>query len=676
MIRITPSSLSISRTLKSLLALLLFFSSLSVANELPLDDFIKHGDYLDVEISPDGKHLAARIQNDLTIALIFVRLADGKVVGGGKPEENNVIFEVQWVNNDRVIFELADKRHYLDRAVPTGELYGINLDGSRRELLYGYRAGDARTGSRLSKKKDAKASQDVLNILENDPKNILIIEYPWSKIGNYWYNNRSKPPIVSKLNIYSGKKKKIEVIPHTGARVITDKNGNINFSSWIDSEGKFKAAYRKNADMEWQPLASTFDLAKDPVPFRVDASGEKVYMWGTTGEAEMSTVIELDIASGQFTPLATDIQYDIDSSSPDLETLKPAVLELGPGRAEYRYPGPDSRTARIHKKLAGAFKGQDIDFMSSSNDGKILVLKVSSDINPGEYYVFNTETNKADFLWANKSWIDPAKMRPMTPIRLSARDGVSLHGYLTLPLDKTIEGKPVKPPLVVLPHGGPFGIQDNWKFNTEVQLLANRGYAVLQVNFRGSGGYGEKFLKAGYKQWGGTMIDDIIDATQWVVSTGNVDGKRMCLYGTSYGGYAALMTAAREPALFKCTVGYAGVYDMNYMYTNSDISKHWGGKAFLERTIGHDQQQLTEYSPVNHAGAIQAAVMLIHGNQDARASIDNAADMRRALEKHNKEVTWLTYGVAGHGVWNLDDRRELYAGVLEFLDEHIGAEGK
>lgn len=258
MIRTTPSSRSVPRALKSLFFLLLFSSSLSAANELPLDDFIKHGDYLDVRVSPDGKHLAARIQSDLTVSLIFVRLADGKVVGGGNPDENSVIFRVQWVNNDRVVYELAEKRYDLDRAVRTGELYGINVDGSRRSLLYGYRAGDARTGTRLSKKRDTKASQDVLNILKDDPKNILIIEYPWSKIGRYWYDNRSKPPIISKLNIYTGQKKKIEAIPHQGARVITDKDGNINFSSWIDSKGEFKAAYRKGADMEWNALASAF----------------------------------------------------------------------------------------------------------------------------------------------------------------------------------------------------------------------------------------------------------------------------------------------------------------------------------------------------------------------------------------------------------------------------------
>ncbi|RBP51138.1 alpha/beta hydrolase family protein [Arenicella xantha] len=227
------------------------------------------------------------------------------------------------------------------------------------------------------------------------------------------------------------------------------------------------------------------------------------------------------------------------------------------------------------------------------------------------------------------------------------------------------------PPLIVIPHGGPHGVRDHWQFDEETQLLANRGYAVLKVNFRGSGGYGEAFEKLGYKEWGGKMIDDIIDATNWVAESGQVDQHRMCIYGASYGGYAALMAAIRAPDLYRCTVGYVGVYDLPTMYSDSDIPRNWGGVGYLEKVIGRNDKQLAEYSPVNHADKIKAEIMLIHATEDRRVPIKHADLLREALEDANKKFTYLEYGDSGHGLWNVDKRKDMYTKLLAFFDKSL-----
>ncbi len=321
--------------------------------------------------------------------------------------------------------------------------------------------------------------------------------------------------------------------------------------------------------------------------------------------------------------------------------------------------------------LEKAFAGQNISITSRTRDGSLMLIKVDSDINPGEYYLFNTHSKKADFLWANNSWIDPRQMHSMRPVEITAGDGLTLKGYLTLPGDNTLTANSTAHPLVVLPHGGPHFVRDFWKYNPEVQLLANSGYAVLQVNFRGSSGYGKVFEKKGYRHWGDDMIRDIIDMTNWAIEQGYASQDRVCIYGASYGAYAALMASVRAPDLYQCAIGYVGLYNLEYMHEKGDIPDFWGGSGFLDKVIGRDKTRLQEFSPVNHVEKIKAAVMLIHGNNDRRVPIIHAKKMRDALKKSGKDVTWLSYGNSGHGVWDVKNRTQLYRSILRFLEKHI-----
>jgi dipeptidyl aminopeptidase/acylaminoacyl peptidase len=331
----------------------------------------------------------------------------------------------------------------------------------------------------------------------------------------------------------------------------------------------------------------------------------------------------------------------------------------------YRWLSPDHPAARLHEAMQRAFAGDEVRFISHSADGKRAIVVVESDIAPAEYYLLDTDTKKADVISAARSWVDIEKMRPKEPIELEARDGTALHGYLTRPAG---DGPY---PLVVLPHGGPHGVRDAWGFDWEAQLFASRGYAVLQVNFRGSGGYGIDFLEAGYREWGAAMQDDVTDATNWAIEQRVASADRICIYGASYGGYAALMGAAREPTLYRCAIGYAGVYDLPLMFESGDVPDSELGVDYLNRVLGTDVADLRSRSPTAHANTIEAAVFLIHGTEDWRADYKHGIRMKEELERAGKHVEWLSLRHEGHGAYADATRLEVYQAILAFLDEHL-----
>jgi dipeptidyl aminopeptidase/acylaminoacyl peptidase len=662
------------RRIKALYLCVLLLSPCAYSETLPLEDFIRHGDYLNIQISPDGKHLAARIRHGETVKLLFIRREDRQAIGGVSPGKNNEIHSATWVSNERVVFQLAQKMFYLDSPVATGELFAVNIDGSQREIIYGIRAGINNAGARSYKKEGSKASHEILSILEQDERKILIIEYPWSQTGRYTYSDkREKPPIISQLDIYNGKKTRIESLPYNGAYALASRDGQINFIGWSDENSDMHASYRKTKDEKWKEVETTFELDDEFLPVAINQEGTKAYFTGPDGEHQIKSMFELDLVSGKHSKVFTNLETDLSGWLLDVDSLEPVVGYTYPNKGKYFYANTQNPLARAHRMLEKAFAGKDISITSRTRDGSVMLVKVDSDINPGEYYLFDINTKNAEFLWANSSWIDPRLMTSMEAIEVKARDGVTLKGYLTLPGDNSLAANTKPHPLVVLPHGGPHSVRDHWEFNPEIQLLANRGYAVLQINFRGSGGYGEVFEKLGYRHWGDDMINDIVDATNWVMEQGYANSDRVCIYGASYGGYAALMSTVRAPDLFKCAIGYVGVYNLEYMHEKGDIPKFWGGSGYLDKVIGRDKQQLQEFSPINHVDKIKAAVMLIHGNNDQRVPIIHAKKMRSELKKAGKNVTWLSYGNSGHGVWDVENRKQLYSGILDFLGKHIGA---
>ncbi len=226
-------------------------------------------------------------------------------------------------------------------------------------------------------------------------------------------------------------------------------------------------------------------------------------------------------------------------------------------------------------------------------------------------------------------------------------------------------------PLVVYVHGGPYGIRNRWEFDSNVQALASRGYAVLQVNYRGSGGYGGAFERAGYREWGGRMQDDLTDATRWAVAQGIADPQRLGILGGSYGGYAALEGAVKEPDLYRCAIGYVGVYDLKLMYSSGDIPQSEYGTKYLEKVLGTDDSVLWDRSPLAHVDRLKAKVMLVVGGADWRVSPMQGERLHDALDRAGIQHEWLYKRTEGHGFYDEGNRTELLERVVAFLGKSI-----
>lgn len=638
---------------------------------LPLKHFTAQGDYLDLKISPDAKHLVARVLRDGRVFAVVIRRADGEIVGGVRSERDDTILTIDWANNERLLYTVAEKWSVLDHPTPTGELFAINIDGSRHEILFGLR-DTARTRTlRGDSPEFEKASHEILSMLDADPEHILILEQPWERIGKYYYDRGATKPTISKLNIYSGYREKQERLPYPGAFAFADKRGEVNFIGWRTESARIKSAFRQNSKEPWSELGTELKGLTEIWPISIDKTGTTAYFSAEGGKQGIRQIYTMDVATGSITTDFGTPSADLEDYSVDPTTGEPVISTSWPDKPRYHYnQASGSAYIKFHKQLVRAFPGKHVAIADETPDGQLLLVRVETDVNPGEYYLFDTRRGKVDFLLANASWIDPRDMQTVTPVSVPARDGTTLHGYLTA-ANTTAQAATGSTPLIVLPHGGPHGIRDYWEFNRETQLLANRGYAVLQINFRGSGGYGNAFERAGFRQWGGQMVDDIIDATRWAIEAGHTKPQRICVYGASYGALAALMVAAKAPQLVQCAVGYAGIYDLERLYDKGDIPDIWGGVAYLERAVGTEPQELRAFSPVHQAERIKAPVLLVHGSKDRRAPILHAKKMRKALNSAGNRPDWLVFPTAGHGVWSEDNNERFYTALLSFLNRHL-----
>jgi len=305
----------------------------------------------------------------------------------------------------------------------------------------------------------------------------------------------------------------------------------------------------------------------------------------------------------------------------------------------------------------------------SDQDRRILVFSCS-DRNPGAYYLYTPQNKKLEGIVRPRPWIKPAQMAPMNPITYAARDGLELHGYITIPLGQ----KPRNLPLIVMPHGGPW-VRDMWGFDPLVQMLANRGYAVLQVNYRGSAGYGAEFSKKGRREVGGAIQDDIEDATRWAIAKKVADPKRIAIVGGGYGGYSALYALGKNPDLYRCGISIAGVTDWVSIYKNlSDPDDKFSREYWIEE-IGDpetDESKLGAVSPVNFAEKITAPVLIIQGKDDRIVPQKQAKKMIAALEKAGRKPESLFVAGEKHVFRKEKSLLREYKAIETFLAKHLG----
>ncbi|MEQ2351892.1 alpha/beta hydrolase family protein [Pseudoalteromonas piscicida] len=625
--------------------------------EIPLESFSKGSEFSDVKISPNGEYLSFITKREGKNTLGFLQLDKFKLIHAVRFNDNAQIGRYEWVNDDRVVLEKEYIRGWKDHPEFHGELFGVNVDGSRGKYLVGYQ-GEGQTGSRLRKATPLYGTSYILDPLVNDENKMLIVTYPWTG---------SKEPTtrVYEVNVHTGVRRKVTNSPKKMGRFLTDHQGEVRAVVSEDDDGNSLVFIREEAGSKWAELTLENNL-DDFWMHGFDKSGTSVYLSASTAGEPMA-FYKLGLESKKLTHVFQDKVVDPTKVWIDPIDKSPFAIELDPGYPTYAFIDESADWSQRLKSLIASIPGNQIRIVSSTRDGGQVVVFASSDTNPGDYYLYDSKANKMKYLASARGWIKPNQMSTVEPVKFTSRDGLTIHGYLTTPINAEKKNLP----LIVMPHGGPHGPRDYWQFDPEVQMLASRGMAVLQVNFRGSGGYGDAFEVLGYQKWGKEIQYDIIDGTRDLISKGIVDKKRICIMGASFGGYSALQSAILEPDLFQCAVGVVGVYDLPLMFEEGDVAQRSSGVAYLERVLGTDEKQLKAFSPSYNVDKLKVPVLIVHGGEDQRAPIEQAESLIDALKKADKPYQYYLLEDEGHGFYKPEHRLKYFKKVLEFLEEPL-----
>jgi dipeptidyl aminopeptidase/acylaminoacyl peptidase len=619
-----------------------------------VDPFIDEGGVRDVKISPTGAYLAMSVRIDGQTGLMVMEPGQSKPLVFMRFARDTHVHDFWWVNEERVVMALAETFGTRDDPIPTGELYGMNADGGRKELLVGYRAIGPQTGSRIGVDREGKVAAFLVDPLPQDRDHVLLAVRPFS---------RDQYSRVERMNVYDGRRVRVASAPVAHADFVTDHQGRVRFTEGSLADNYSQLYHRKDDASPWELLnhEGSSDRVELPLGF---AEGDAVAYLRVSQASGPDRIVALDTRTGERRDVLSDPVAD--PHPVWLRWTQPIGAWFLGAESRLAFFDEEHEESRLQHLLQRSFPGSRASVRSSTQDASMRVVLVESDVDPGSFYLFDTRAGRASLIVARDEQIDSTRMAAMKPAELKARDGLPLHGFITLPPGGADKGLP----LVVMPHGGPFGIFDAWGFNPDAQLLAASGYAVLQVNFRGSGNYGRAFRRAGARQWGTAMQDDVTDATRWAIEQGYADPQRICIYGASYGAYAALMGVAREPSLYRCAIGYVGVYDLPLMKRDL-VERSRSSTTWAREWIGEDEV-LAAASPVRLAGQVQAPVFLAAGGEDFIAPIDHTKRMEAALKRSGVEVEALYYPNEGHGFYETAHRREFYARMLQFLGRHIG----
>jgi dipeptidyl aminopeptidase/acylaminoacyl peptidase len=447
----------------------------------------------------------------------------------------------------------------------------------------------------------------------------------------------------------------------------TDNNGVIRMAT--KTEGVNISYLYRNIEKDDFKILLTTSFRESFFPQSFDADNEHVYILSNIGRDKI-VLVEFDpIAKKEVKELYASPDYDLESVFYDKRKKVLVSVSWTGEKAEEHFF--DKEWEVINAGLKQRFEGYELSFTGWDDEMKKGIVSVYSDRLRRKYYVYDFASKETTEIANPFPWINEKDMAYMKPVVYTSRDGLTIHGYLTLP--KGIEAKKI--PVVVNPHGGPWA-RDGWYFNPEVQFLANRGYAVLQMNFRGSTGYGKKFWEASFKEWGKKMQDDITDGVEYLKKEGIADPERIAIYGGSYGGYATLAGVTFTPDLYACAVDYVGVANLfTFMKT---IPPYW--KPYLDQfyeMIGNpkkDSLLFTEASPVLHADKIKVPLFIAQGANDPRVNKAESDQVVAALKLRGIDVEYMVKDNEGHGFRNQNNRFDFYGAMEKFFDNHLKSE--
>lgn len=660
----------------SLLALIVLGSAgaerAAPAGPPPVQAFFANPLLDDALLSPSGRYLAALSgapgRRDMLV-VIDLQAHKATIVAGYQDID---VLQFQWVNDERLLFNLTDKHIGPGgRFVATG-LFAVNRDGSNLRMLAHRRTSFVVEGATHLERRILPWHTFMLEQRgAQDSDAVYVQSYDYGPDG--FLRNVS----LLRLDTVTGQ---AQPVPRPGPvdEWLLDARGEPRLAI-ASKEGKTRIHYREPASGNWRTLAefATYDDqpgAFTPVGFGPDGT---LYAEAHAGR-DTSSLHTVNLATGKLDPqaLVSTAGYDF---SGELVTGRGKLLGVTVETDARATVWFDKDMQAIQQQVDKLLPGTVNLVTPAARAGAPWVLVRSySDVQPMAYTLYDLKSGALSPVGKRYEGMEPARMGRQDPVRYKARDGREIPALLTLPAG----GARKNLPLVLLVHGGPYVRGNHWGWEPETQFLASRGYAVLEPDYRGSTGYGLDHYQAGWKQWGLAMQDDLADGTRWAIAQGIADPKRICIAGASYGGYAALMGLVRDPDLYKCAVNWVGVTDIDLLYNGhwsfaSDMTEDWKkhGMPLLVGDQARDAAQFKATSPIAQAARITQPLLLAYGADDVRVPLYHGNKFRDAVARHNKQVEWVVYADEGHGWSRPETRFDFWTRVEKFLGKHIGAGG-
>ena len=600
---------------------------------VPLEVLLGNPEKIQPQISPDGKRMSyiAPVDGVLNVWVGTVGADDAKPVTN---DTDRGIRGYAWAHDNRHLLYIQDSG-----GDENWHVYTVDLDAGEVNDRTPFEGIQAR----------------LISVRKRFPNDILI------------GINKDNPQLhdVYHLDLTTGELDKVADNPGFLGWLI-DNDNKIRGAIAPQADGGMQVLVRDAEDADWRPLvtfASDDMLTSGPIGFTAD--GTAMYLQSSV-DVNASRLVKLDIASGDIEVLAEDPTYDVTNVIINPDTREPQLAALSKERLEWVVLDPS-----VADDVAAIKAIQDGDMIPIDRDHADATWLIAFDVDDGpvRYYAFDRSTKQSTFLFEHRPELAEYDLAKVEPFSIKARDGLELNGYLTFPLGLPRENLPT----VLNVHGGPWA-RDEWGFQPESQWLANRGYLSVQVNFRGSSGYGKEFLNAGDREWGGKMHDDLIDTVNWVVEQGYADPEKIAIYGGSYGGYATLVGATFTPDVFKCAIALVGPANLKTFIET--IPPYWAPMiAMWHKRVGNpetDEEFLWSRSPLSKVDNIRIPMLVAHGANDPRVKLSETEQIVAAMKEKNIDHELMVFPDEGHGFAKPENRLKFYREADKFLAKHLG----
>ena len=605
------------------------------AKQYAVEDFFKNPEKSSYQLSPDGRYYAY-LAPYMRRMNIFVQEIGSDSFIQLTQDTIRDISGYFWANNNRILY-LKDSG-----GDENFKLFGVNIDGSNSSGLTDF----------------DKVRTSVIDPLP-EIEDFIIIEM-----------NKRNPQVFDpyRLNINTGELTMLAENPGNIQTWITDHDGNLRMAVAIVDGVNASVLFRETEKDPFKTVLTTsFKETMSPHFFTFD--NQNIYASSNLGR-DKAAIVEFDPREGkEIRVLYENPDYDVDGLYYSrVKKILTTARYTSWKRERYFFDQELEKTFALLKNELG-----DLSFeISSRNKAEdLLIIRSYSDKSLGAYYLYDTKTQSINKIMDVSPWLDENEMASQLPVQYTSRDGLTINAYLTLPKGYNMENAK-NLPVVINPHGGPWA-RDEWGYNPEVQFLANKGFAVFQMNFRGSTGYGRSFWEASFKQWGKAMQDDITDGVNWLIEKGIADKSKIAIYGASYGGYATLAGVTLTPDLYAAAVDYVGVSNL-FTFMNT-IPPYWVTYLeMLHEMVGNpstDSLMMREASPVFHVDKIKTPLFVAQGANDPRVNINESNQMVEALKNRGVEVEYMVKDNEGHGFYNEENRYDFYHAMEKFLTKHL-----